>query len=78
MHINQLVHARPTNHYITIYRDDAGNMANRNAYMAFCSHLGKEFISLNEQMPMISRYYLGKNGNIPEYKEFIYEIKSNR
>lgn len=60
MYINQLVHARPTNHYITIYRDDAGNMANRNAYMAFCSHLGREFISLNEQMPMTAKYYLGK------------------
>ena len=78
MHINQLVHTRPTNHYITIYRDNAGNMANRNAYMTFCSHLDKELISLNEQMPMISKYYLRREANIPEYKEFIYEIKSNR
>ena len=78
MHINQLMHARPMNHYITIYRDDAGNMANRNAYMAFCSNLDRNFVSLNERMPMLTRYYLGKNANIPEYKEFIYEIKSNR
>ena len=78
MHINQLMHARPMNHYITIYRDDAGNMANRNAYMAFCSNMDRNFVSLNERMPMLTRYYLGKNANIPEYKEFIYEIKSNR
>ena len=78
MHINQLMHARPMNHYITIYRDDAGNMANRNAYMAFCSNLDRNFVSLNERMPMLTRYYLGKNTNIPEYKEFVYEIKSNR
>ena len=78
MHINQLMHARPMNHYITIYRDDAGNMANRNAYMAFCSNLDRNFVSLNERMPMLTRYYLGKNANIPEYKEFVYEIKSNR
>ena len=78
MHINQLMHARPMNHYITIYRDDAGNMANRNAYMAFCSNLDRNFVSLNERMPMLTRYYFGKNANIPEYKEFIYEIKSNR
>lgn len=78
MHIDQIVHAHPTNHYITMYRDDDGNMAGRDAYTAFCSHLGREFISLNEQMPMISKYYLGRNSNAPEYKKFIYEIKSNR
>ena len=61
-----------------VIRDNAGNMANRNAYMTFCSHLDKELISLNEQMPMISKYYLRREANIPEYKEFIYEIKSNR
>ena len=78
IHISQIVHARPLNRYVTLYRDDAGDMMNINAYRAFCSNLCSEFKKLNEQMPITSKYYLSKNENVPEYEKFIYEIKSNR
>lgn len=77
--INQLIHARPLNHYVTIYRDDAGTRMNNHTYNVFCSHLTKELRPLNEQMLLQGKLYYAKNGrNIPTDETFLYEIRSNQ
>lgn len=86
--INQIAHAHPLNHYILIYRDDAGERMNINSYRAFCCSLSKIFAKLNEKMPVYAKFYYNQqndkfnaadscSGN-PEYGSFIYEIISNR
>lgn len=35
LQINQLVHARPLNHYVLVYRDDAGPCMHNHSYTAF-------------------------------------------
>ena len=77
-HINQIASARPQNHYVTIYRDDAGERMNINSYRAFCGSLNKVFCSINENMPDMGKYYLSRKGNTPEYDKYIYEIKSTK
>lgn len=77
-HINQLVSSRPLNHYIILFRDDAGERMNINSYKAFCGSLNKVMQSINSQMPDMGRFYYNNSGNHPEYSKYIYEIKSNR
>ena len=77
--INQLVHARPLNHYALFFRDDAGERKNVHTFHAFCSQLSDVIRPLNEQMPFMSEYFLQKgHGNIPESEHFLYEIRSNK
>lgn len=76
--INQLTSARPLNHYITIFRDDAGERMNINSYRAFCGSLNKVFCSINDKMPDKGRFYYNKSNKNPESGKYIYEIKSNR
>lgn len=77
--ISQLVHARPLNHYVTIYRDDSGTRMNNHSYCAFCTHLTQELRPLNEQMPFKGKFhYARSNGNTPISETFVYEIRTNR
>lgn len=77
--INQLVHARPLNHYITIFRDDAGNRMNEHSYRAFCAHLTNGLKPIHEQMPYAGKFYYKNNEtNTPIYDSYIYEVRSNK
>ena len=77
--INQLVHARPLNHYVLFFRDDAGTRKNSHTYTAFCNQLSEVIHPLNEQMPFISEYFLQDNqANNPASEQFLYEIRSNK
>ena len=77
--INQLVHARPLNHYLLFFRDDTGELSNLHAYTAFCNHLSDAIRPINEQMPFTGEFYYNKEaGNIPATAQYIYEIRSNR
>ena len=77
--INQLVHARPLNHYLLFFRDDAGECKNLHAYTAFCNQLSDVIRPINEQMPFTGEFYYNqKVGNIPATGNFIYEIRTNR
>lgn len=55
LQINQLVHARPLNHYVLVYRDDAGPCRNNHSYTAFCNHLSPELKPLQPQMPLYGK-----------------------
>ena len=77
--INQLVHARPLNHYVLFFRDDAGERKSLHAYTAFCNQLSDIIRPLNEQMPFMGEYYYNKEGeNIPTSEHYLYDIRSNR
>ena len=77
--INQLVHARPLNHYVLFFRDDAGERRNLHTYTAFCSRLSEKIRPLNEQMPFMGEYFYAKDAeNTPESAHYMYEIRSNK
>ena len=77
--INQLINARPLNHYVLYFRDDAGERKNLHAYTAFCSQLGDNIRQLNDQMPFTGEYFLNQEiENVPKSAHYIYEIRSNR
>lgn len=79
LEINQLIHARPLNHYVTIYRDDAGRRMNNHSYNTFCAHLTKELRPLSEQMPFEGKFYYAQGAeDAPASETFMYEIRSNR
>ena len=79
LEINQLVHARPLNHYAILFRDDAGERMNIHSYKTFCAHLTQELRSLNEQMPFAGQFFYNcKGADIPNAETFIYEIRTNK
>lgn len=79
LQINQLIHARPLNHYLLIYRDDAGTCASSHSYTTFCNRLSLSMKPLNPQMPLMGKFYYQKSEiNAPSYREFLYEIRSNK
>ena len=79
LQINQLIHARPLNHYVLVYRDDAGKCASSHSYMAFCNQLSHVLQPLNTQMPFTEKFYY-REGEVkcPAYGEFLYEIRTNK
>ena len=79
LEINQLVHARPLNHYAILFRDDAGERMNIHSYKTFCAHLTQELRPLNEQMPFAGQFFYNcKGADIPNAETFIYEIRTNK
>ena len=79
LQINQLVHARPLNHYATLFRDDAGERMNNHSYKTFCAHLTQAIRPLNEQMPFADRFFYSREAeHVPVSETFMYEIRSNK
>ncbi len=76
--INQIINAHPLNHYLTIYRDNAGELMNINSYRAFCGNLSNAMRSIKDNMPESGKFYYNRNCNNPESGKYIYDIKSNR
>ena len=77
--ISQLVHARPLNHYVLFFRDDAGERKNLHTYTAFCSQLSDVIRPLNDQMPFMGEYFYQQGAaGIPVSEHYIYEIRSNK
>ena len=77
LQINQLVHARPLNHYVLVYRDDAGPCMHNHSYTAFCNHLSAELKSLQPQMPLFGKIHCKLTEGVPLSQEFLYEIRTN-
>ena len=79
LQINQLVHARPLNHYAILFRDDAGKRMNNHSYKTFCAHLTQAIRPLNEQMPFADRFFYSREAeHVPVSETFMYEIRSNK
>lgn len=77
--INQIVHAYPLNHYITVFRDDAGARMNNHSYTVFCNHLTQELRPVNEQMPFAGKFHYAQGGTTtPTAHDFMYEIRTNQ
>ena len=74
LQINQLVHARPLNHYVLVYRDDAGPCMHNHSYTAFCNHLSAELKPLQPQMPLFGKIHCEPTEGVPLSQEFLYEI----
>lgn len=77
LQINQLVHARPLNHYVLVYRDDAGSCMHNHSYTAFCNHLSAELKPLQPQMPLFGKIHCEPTEGVPLSQEFLYEIRTN-
>lgn len=77
LQINQLVHARPLNHYVLVYRDDAGPCMHNHSYTAFCNHLSAELKPLQPQMPLFGKIHSEPTEGVPLSQEFLYEIRTN-
>lgn len=77
LQINQLVHARPLNHYVLVYRDDAGPCMHNHSYTAFCNHLSAELKSLQPQMSLFGKIHCEPTEGVPLSQEFLYEIRTN-
>lgn len=77
LQINQLVHARPLNHYVLVYRDDAGPCMHNHSYTAFCNHLSAELKPLQPQMPLFGKIHCKPTEGVPLSQEFLYEIRTN-
>ncbi len=77
LQINQLVHARPLNHYVLVYRDDAGPCMHNHSYTAFCNHLSTELKPLQPQMPLFGKIHCEPTEGVPLSQEFLYEIRTN-
>lgn len=77
LQINQLVHARPLNHYVLVYRDDAGPCMHNHSYTAFCNHLSAELKPLQPQMPLFGKILCEPTEGVPLSQEFLYEIRTN-
>ena len=77
LQINQLVHARPLNHYVLVYRDDAGPCMHNHSYTAFCNHLSAELKPLQPQMPLFGKIHCEPTEGVPFSQEFLYEIRTN-
>lgn len=77
LQINQLVHARPLNHYVLVYRDDAGPCMHNHSYTAFCNHLSAELKPLQPQMPLFGKIHCEPIEGVPLSQEFLYEIRTN-
>lgn len=77
LQINQLVHARPLNHYVLVYRDDAGPCMHNHSYTAFCNHLSAELKPLQPQMPLFGKVHCEPTEGVPLSQEFLYEIRTN-
>ena len=77
LQINQLVHARPLNHYVLVYRDDAGPCMHNHSYTAFCNHLSAELKPLQPQMPLFGKIHCEPTEGVPVSQEFLYKIRTN-
>lgn len=77
LQINQLVHARPLNHYVLVYRDDAGPCMHNHSYTAFCNNLSAELKPLQPQMPLFGKIHCEPTEGVPLSQEFLYEIRTN-
>lgn len=77
LQINQLAHARPLNHYVLVYRDDAGPCMHNHSYTAFCNHLSAELKPLQPQMPLFGKIHCEPTEGVPLSQEFLYEIRTN-
>lgn len=77
LQINQLVHARPLNHYVLVYRDDAGPYMHNHSYTAFCNYLSAELKPLQPQMPLFGKIHCEPTEGVPLSQEFLYEIRTN-
>lgn len=77
LQINQLVHVRPLNHYVLVYRDDAGPCMHNHSYTAFCNHLSAELKPLQPQMPLFGKIHCEPTEGVPLSQEFLYEIRTN-
>ena len=77
LQINQLVHARPLNHYVLVYRDDAGPCMHNHSYTAFCNHLSAELKPLQPQMSLFGKIHCEPTEGVPLSQEFLYEIRTN-
>ncbi|WP_337559741.1 AAA domain-containing protein [Phocaeicola plebeius] len=77
LQINQLVHASPLNHYVLVYRDDAGPCMHNHSYTAFCNHLSAELKPLQPQMPLFGKIHCEPTEGVPLSQEFLYEIRTN-
>lgn len=77
LQINQLVHARPLNHYVLVYRDDAGPCMHNHSYTAFCNHLSAELKPLQPQMPLFGKIHCEPTEGVPVSQGFLYEIRTN-
>ena len=77
LQINQLVHARPLNHYVLVYRDDAGPCMHNHSYTAFCNNLSAELKPLQPQMPLFGKIHCEPTEGVPVSQEFLYEIRTN-
>ncbi|HJE48238.1 AAA domain-containing protein [Phocaeicola coprophilus] len=77
LQINQLVHARPLNRYVLVFRDDAATCMNTHSYAAFCNHLSETLKPVNPHMPFKGTFYYQPNEGIPVSQDFVYEIRTN-
>ena len=77
LQINQLVHARPLNHYVLVYRDDEGPCMHNHSYTALCNHLSAELKPLQPQMPLFGKIHCEPTEGVPFSQEFLYEIRTN-
>ena len=77
LQINQLVHASPLNHYVLVYRDDAGPCMHNHSYTALCNHLSAELKPLQPQMPLFGKIHCEPTEGVPLSQEFLYEIRTN-
>lgn len=77
LQINQLMHARPLNHYVLVYRDDAGPCMHNHSYTAFCNHLSAELKPLQPQMPLFGKIHCEPTEGVPLSQEFLYEIRTS-
>lgn len=77
LQINQLVHARPLNRYVLVFRDDAATCMNTHSYAAFCNHLSETLKPVNPHMPFKGTFYYQPNEGIPVSQDFVYEIRMN-
>lgn len=77
LQINQLVHASPLNHYVLVYRDDAGPCMHNHSYTAFCNHLSAELKPLQPQMPLFGKIHCEPTEGVPLSQELLYEIRTN-
>lgn len=79
LEINRIIESYPLNHYITVFRDDAGERMNSHSYTVFCHHLNRELHPLNERMPFEGKFsYNGEDTVTPAAHSFMYEIRTNQ
>ena len=75
--INRIADTYRLNHYVLIYRDDAGERRNIHAYETFANCISSRMHTIGEHMPALGKLYYGKDGP-QNYRTYVYDILSNR